>query len=479
MPFGFVEALESRRLLSTGKILFIRGGSGSGGFYDGGTLAQRDEELADINNTSTATKNHGWGELAALLRGQGFTLDQVIEGANDTPVNLAAMNLSQYRLIVFGSNNATYDSTQVSAVKNYVFAGGSALFISDANFGSAWGDAPNSDQSFLSSFGLVMNQDHGTYTLSRANGDFLAPSHPILAGVNSFDGEGVSLGVKVTPASGVTAQVLVQGRDQTQDNSIFSSPGPDRDVTTNDGTLVVAAAGMGRVAIHFDRNTFFNLNGAGTSLHRFDNTQYAKNLFNWLTKNDSATPQLLAADFRYESAPLTIRFAFNADVSASLSLSDITLKNLTSGATIIPSGVSWDSTNNAAVFSLSGAPLADGNYRATIKAGSVSDNTGHSLAADANFDFYFLSADANRDRKVDMTDFATLASKFATTGRSFSQGNFDYSTDGKVDLTDFTFLASRFNQTLAPVAVASALPAAQPLSSVPILFANDELNLLT
>src|SRR5437016_1915036 len=166
MQSVIAEALESRRMLSTGKILFIRGSSGSGGFYDGGTLAQRDEELADINNFSTATPNHGWGELANLLRGQGFTLEQMIEGANAAPINFASLNLSQYRLIVFGSNNADYDQTQVSAIKNYVFAGGSALFISDANFGSAWGDAPGSDQDFLNSFGLVMNQDHGTYTLA-------------------------------------------------------------------------------------------------------------------------------------------------------------------------------------------------------------------------------------------------------------------------------------------------------------------------
>ncbi|MEN0050532.1 MAG: T9SS type A sorting domain-containing protein, partial [Bacteroidota bacterium] len=34
---------------------------------------------------------------------------------------------------------------------------------------------------------------------------------------------------------------------------------------------------------HFDRNTFFNLNGAGTNINRLSNMQYAKNLINWLT----------------------------------------------------------------------------------------------------------------------------------------------------------------------------------------------------
>src|SRR5436189_5377631 len=106
----WIEPLERRLLFAGEKILFIRGGSGTGGFYDGGTLAQRDEELADINNTSTAGGNHGWGELAALLRGDGFSLAQMIEGpaSNNTAIDLTAINLSQYSAVVFGSNNATY-----------------------------------------------------------------------------------------------------------------------------------------------------------------------------------------------------------------------------------------------------------------------------------------------------------------------------------------------------------------------------------
>ena len=65
---------------------------------------------------------------------------------------------------------------------NYVFAGGSALFISDANFGSSYGDAPTSDQDFLTRFGLAVQQDMGKYSVSRSAGDFRASGHPILAG---------------------------------------------------------------------------------------------------------------------------------------------------------------------------------------------------------------------------------------------------------------------------------------------------------
>ena len=52
--------------------------------------------------------------------------------------------------------------------------------------------------------------------------------------------------------------------------------------------------------------TFFNLNGAGTSLHRYDNTRYAKNLFEWLAgRTAGAGPQVQAASFRYRATPPT------------------------------------------------------------------------------------------------------------------------------------------------------------------------------
>src|SRR3954467_11072363 len=105
--YSVVESLESRLFMAAQKILFIRGGNGTGGFIDGGTQAQRDEQLSDITNFSTATKNHSWGELANLLRGDGFSPEQKVE-KNKQPIDLSSMNLSQYSVIVFGFNNSDY-----------------------------------------------------------------------------------------------------------------------------------------------------------------------------------------------------------------------------------------------------------------------------------------------------------------------------------------------------------------------------------
>jgi hypothetical protein len=268
---------------ATDRILFIRGGSGTGGFFEGGS----DDHLSGIDNFNL-TPNRGWGSLASLLRGEGYVVRQIEEGpassGPDLPVDLVSLDLSPYRLIVFGSNNATYSAAAIDKIEAYVRGGGAALFISDANFGSNWGDASNSDQLFLSRFGLIMNQDNGTYTLDRNASDYLVANHPILAGVNSFDGEGVSpisIDAGASPA-GVTRTILVRAKQQVRVPN-GTNQGSTRAANANDGSLVIAEAGSGRIAGHFDRNTFFNVGGAGTDLTRLDNRIYARNLFAWLT----------------------------------------------------------------------------------------------------------------------------------------------------------------------------------------------------
>ncbi|MDP4884009.1 MAG: discoidin domain-containing protein [Opitutales bacterium] len=269
------------------KLLFIRGGSGTVGFFEGGA----DEQGADINNYATNGGNHGWGELHAALIAEDFELEQmsedpVVSGSPykvPTPVALDAIDLSQYAVIVFGSNNAEYTTAQVDAFMSYIQNGGAGLFISDANFGQFWGDAPSSDQLFLSRFGLTMNQDQGTYSIRR-NDEFIVPTHPILNGVNSFDGEGVSPISKTSTISGISSTIITSARNSIRRNT-NTDQGTSEAATASDGTLVIATYGSGRIAGHFDRNTFFNQNGAGTNINRFENEKYARNLFNWLAGN--------------------------------------------------------------------------------------------------------------------------------------------------------------------------------------------------
>ena len=276
--------------LAAQNILFVRGADRSGGFLEGDNDFERTEHLADIFNEQT-DNNHGWGELRLALENAGFNPTQITETAeNDSgpsegiAIEFQDMDLSQYDVIVFGSNNAVYSDEAIDAVENFIRGGGGALFISDANFGGDWADAPNSDQQFLDRFDLVMNQDNDTYILRRSDGDFNAPDHPILAGVDAFDGEGVSPIVAMNESD-----VLVGAQGQTRVNTPpfdGNNQGQLRPVTALDGVLTVLEPGVGRLAGHFDRNTFFNDGGVGSDITRFDNETYAINLFTWLSDTD-------------------------------------------------------------------------------------------------------------------------------------------------------------------------------------------------
>jgi hypothetical protein len=272
------------------RVLFVRGATRSGGFLDGGDDAARDAQLADIDDESTLSGNHGWGQLRALLESEGFVPEQVAEsaeapqgGVDGVPVPLASLALDDYAALVFGSNNASYPATAVQALRAFVQDGGGALFVSDANFGSDWSDAPSSDQAFLTEFGLVQHQDHDSYAIDASQ--FVVPTHPIFAGVAAFEGEGLSPALRDTPPPGVSSTILARADTNVRVNTPPFGPlsqGALRAATVHDAALVVASAGSGRIAVHFDRNTFFNANGAGTDLTRLDHGTYAVNLFNWL-----------------------------------------------------------------------------------------------------------------------------------------------------------------------------------------------------
>jgi hypothetical protein len=171
-----------------------------------------------------------------------------------------------------------------------------------------------------------------------------------------------------------------------------------------------------------------------------------------MTPMDTTPPTVTASNFRYDSGPQALTFNFSESLGNSLTSSDLTLQNLTTGQTLTADqfSLNYNSSTNLATFTFPNLTqgIPDGNWRATLPAGSVADVWGNRTTSDYSIDFYTLGGDANRDRSVDLTDFSTLASNFNTSGRSFSQGNFDYDANGTVDLTDFTILAANFNKSL-------------------------------
>jgi glucose/arabinose dehydrogenase len=179
--------------------------------------------------------------------------------------------------------------------------------------------------------------------------------------------------------------------------------------------------------------------------------------------SDTTAPTLSNPQFVYDQAKPTfgtsqrLRVSFSEYVGDSLTNTDLTLTNLTTGQTVPAANISlqYDAATNTATFSFPGyadanGALPDGNYRATIAANAVSDVSNNNLASGLSFDFFSLQADANHDRIVDVTDLGILATNWQTTGRTFSQADFNY--DGVVDVTDLGILATAWQKNLPPPA---------------------------
>ena len=253
----------------------------------------------------------------------------------------------------------------------------------------------------------------------------------------------------------VVAQLsAVSGRDVTLPFSLTGTAQPGLDFTVTGSPLVIPAGQSGASIevtlindpLHEPDETVVVTMGAPTNAVPAVPSQHTLTIL-----DDDPQPALLASDFHFATAPHRLSFQFSLNVSASLTTSDLLLENLTSGLVVPPSSMalSYDGQTNTATFTFPGLPgniLADGNYRATIRAQDVTDPAGNPLAADVLFNFFFLTADANHDARVNLSDFNILASNFGQQPRDFTQGDFNY--DGRVNLQDFNILATRFGTVL-------------------------------
>jgi hypothetical protein len=247
-------------------------------------------------------------------------------------------------------------------------------------------------------------------------------------------------------------------------NTAYAQPLASSAVLINSHTVFTSASGSINLALAGVTNPVINGNAASGSLTSSNRQTLAWNQFAGAIQTDALAPTLVAADINVNGIPnafaagaanrQSLDVRFSEDVSGLLDTSWLVLNNLTTGGAIQQTSmaVTYNAGTNTARFTFPGLPngvLPDGNYSGRVLAG-LPDSFGNGLAADATFSFFFLMADANHDRSVDLTDFTFLAANFNQSGRTFSQGDFNY--DGTVDLTDFTFLAGNFNKTLAPAA---------------------------
>ncbi|WP_428938320.1 FG-GAP-like repeat-containing protein [Fontivita pretiosa] len=165
----------------------------------------------------------------------------------------------------------------------------------------------------------------------------------------------------------------------------------------------------------------------------------------------AAAPSVLWSAYNVDARPMSLRFAFSTDVSASLSSSDLVLRNLTTGATVSSSAiaVAYDRSTNIATFTFPGYAngiVPNGDYQATLVASGVTDSSGARLSADAVQSFFFLNGDATRDRKVNIRDLYVYTMNRGQSPRVFTQGDFNY--DGIVNTADHEILVQNWQRTL-------------------------------
>ena len=143
---------------------------------------------------------------------------------------------------------------------------------------------------------------------------------------------------------------------------------------------------------------------------------------------------------------------------ASVTASDVVVNNLTNGQSYSAISVGLSSGNTVATFTLSSA-LPDGRYRFTLPAFSISSADAVSIETSTILqgnDVFVLTGDASHDGTVNFDDLLILARNYNQTGKTYGEGNFDFSIDGLVNFDDLLLLARKYNATLPPLAVAAA-----------------------
>jgi hypothetical protein len=165
---------------------------------------------------------------------------------------------------------------------------------------------------------------------------------------------------------------------------------------------------------------------------------------------DTTAPSANSINFLFETQQV-VQVAWSEPISAAAT--NLTLSNLKLGVTVpagdlavlnnLTSTIGWRYVGNASGIA---NVLADANYQASVPLGAVTDLAGNPSANAPALPFFFLSGDANRDRKVDAADLGILSLNWGVSFRTFSQANFNYA--GAVDVNDLDILAKHWQQQL-------------------------------
>lgn len=169
---------------------------------------------------------------------------------------------------------------------------------------------------------------------------------------------------------------------------------------------------------------------------------------------DTRPPTVMSGVFDPTGSRMAVRLGLSETIASPFDPSVLQLTNLTTGLSVSASAmqVTFDAATNTAQFTFPGYPrgiLPNGNYRATVSAGSLADPAGNTLASDYTFDFFFLAGDLNRDRVVNSRDLQIFTTHYPTTaGATYLMGDLNY--DGVINSRDLQILSANYTAVLPP-----------------------------
>ena len=206
----------------------------------------------------------------------GLTVDELVLNA---ATSFDTQKLSQYGVVVLGSNSRIFTSAEVKTLTDYLANGGSVLTYADFQYGPTNWD---SDNSFLTQFGIEVMPDNFQPTVNITD---IVSAHPIMSGVKAIRGEGISQ-FRVSAATLSDNMVIAKCSPLSRSGCILP-PADLAKVKPGDVVACVVArqnTNGGRLAAVCDRNIFHNGPGVGSDLDQVDDRLFARNLFRWLSK---------------------------------------------------------------------------------------------------------------------------------------------------------------------------------------------------
>lgn len=199
---------------------------------------------------------------------------------------------------------------------------------------------------------------------------------------------------------------------------------------------VPGEARFAQVQIHFERNAPAYNDG------------YADNV-SLVFNGPGQVPILIGSSYDVNTRGAS--FTFSQPLLAPTVLAnDLQITNLTTSQTTNNAqSVSMSNGNKTATFIVP-PTLSDGNYRFRIPTGSVSGTNG---PTNANSDqaTWILAGDANRDRTVNFNDLLIVSQNYGQSNRTFTQGNFNYSTDGLVNFNDLLIISQHYGVSVPTI----------------------------